>query len=192
MPRSCIICSHDDAVEINRAIGKRGSRRFIAARFNVSPSALQRHKTGCLGIASQPKIAETPANSPAPMGAVDSVRFDSSDPKTLVTATARLVDEALDLLEHAKKADDRRTALQALREARDGLQLLMKAAGMLAGDGTTIDVDARRQMALKLDAQFSVDDLRAALAGQGTNAEAVETIDATEEAIDAETRALRP
>lgn len=78
-------------------------------------------------------------------------RFESLDPPTLVAATARLVDEALDLLEHAKRADDRRTALVALREARDGLALLMKTAGMLAGDGSiTVNVDQRELAFAKL------------------------------------------
>jgi hypothetical protein len=36
-------------------------------------------------------------------------------------------------------------ALAALREARDGLQLLMRTAGMSAGDGATTIIDARRQ-----------------------------------------------
>lgn len=59
----------------------------------------------------------------------ESVRFANATPQELVAATARLVDEALGLLEHAKKADDRRTALSALKEARDGLALLMRIAG---------------------------------------------------------------
>lgn len=71
--------------------------------------------------------------------------FASLDAPTLVAATARLVDEALDLLEYAKRADDRRTALVALREARDGLALLMKTAGMLQPDGAvTVNIDQRK------------------------------------------------
>ncbi|HEY1656221.1 MAG TPA: hypothetical protein VGF86_14040 [Candidatus Tumulicola sp.] len=73
--------------------------------------------------------------------------------------TARLVDEALELLEHAKTQKDTRTALSALREARDGLALLMRAAGMLAGDGTTIAIDARRQ-SIEVISGLSTDDLR--------------------------------
>ena len=57
--------------------------------------------------------------------------------------TARLVDEALDLLEHAKKASDHRTALAALREARDGLALLMRASGLLASDNS-VTIDNRK------------------------------------------------
>ncbi|MGA8476259.1 MAG: hypothetical protein WB681_14505 [Candidatus Cybelea sp.] len=95
----------------------------------------------------------------------DSSRFDSLEPKTLVAATARLVDEALSLLEHAKRADDRRTALVALREARDGLALLMKAAGMLAGDVGTTVIDNRKQV-LNVLGKLSEDELRAIVAGK--------------------------
>jgi hypothetical protein len=73
------------------------------------------------------------------------LRFETSDAKTLVATTIRLVDEALGLLENAKKADDRRTALAALREARDGLALLMRVEGLLQPDGTNITIDNRRQ-----------------------------------------------
>ena len=87
-----------------------------------------------------------------------SVRFDSNDPKSLISATCRLVDEALSLLEHAKNAGDSRTAL---REARDGLSLLMKTAGMLGSDGATVNiVDARRQ-SVALLSKLTEDELRA-------------------------------
>jgi hypothetical protein len=90
-----------------------------------------------------------------------SVRFDSNDPKSLISATCRLVDEALSLLEHAKNAGDSRTALTALREARDGLSLLMKTAGMLGSDGATVNiVDARRQ-SVALLSKLTEDELRA-------------------------------
>lgn len=93
-----------------------------------------------------------------------SSRFDSLDPSTLVAATARLVDEALDLLEHAKRKDDRRTALVALREARDGLALLMKAAGMLAGDAGSTVIDNRKQV-VQILGGLSEAELRALVTG---------------------------
>jgi hypothetical protein len=122
-----------------------------------------------------------------------SVRFDSDDPKSLVLTTARLVDEALGLLEHAKKADDRRTALAALREARDGLSLLMRVAGMLT-DGATINVDARRQ-SLAVWANLSEDELRALASGhvtanRGLAAEPEAAVSAPSDAIDAVVRPL--
>jgi hypothetical protein len=65
--------------------------------------------------------------------------------RALAATTAKLIDEALELLEHAKSAGDRRTELAALREAHDGVALLMKVAGVLVGDGQiTVSVNQRR------------------------------------------------
>lgn len=113
--------------------------------------------------------SETPI--PARSDAGERVRFAPDDPKSLISTTARLVDEALDLLEHAKKADDRRTALTALREARDGLALLMRSAGMLAGDPAVV-IDARKQ-SIELFAGLTTDELRRL--ANGVNADEIET-----------------
>lgn len=76
------------------------------------------------------------------------------------------MDEALGLLEHAKKADARRTALSALKEARDGLALLMRIAGMLAPEAaSTTIVDQRRQVVTVLS-KLTEDELRAIARGQ--------------------------
>ena len=155
MPRSCSICTHAQTAEIAKAIAAGGSNRSMADRFSVTPSAIQRHRTGCLRL---PRRATKLAADSAHVSTSGSPRFDSADPKSLISTTARLVDEALDLLAHAKREDDRRTALVALREARDGLALLMRIAGMLAGDGATIAIDARRQTMVL--SELTVDELR--------------------------------
>jgi hypothetical protein len=89
-------------------------------------------------------VAIPAAQNGAVRGDNASVSVDASSRADLVGSTARLVDEALSLLENAKRADDRRTALAALREARDGLALLMRAGGFLAPENT-VTIDARRQ-----------------------------------------------
>jgi hypothetical protein len=63
-----------------------------------------------------------------------------------------------------KGAGDWRTALTALRDARDGLGLLMKPAGMLQADGKTTIVDARRQQ-IAIMGQLTLEDIRAFPAG---------------------------
>jgi hypothetical protein len=162
MPRACTVCSHQDTAEITKALVAGGSKSAVAARFGLSPAAIQRHRSGCLRI--RPRAEQTP-RPPAREDVSGSVRFDSGDPASLVAATARLVDEALGLLEHAKNGGDHRTALAALREARDGLALLMRTAGLLTPDGSvTVNVDARR-----LDAtlgQLSIEELRALARGE--------------------------
>ncbi|HLY00906.1 MAG TPA: hypothetical protein VKR56_00265 [Candidatus Cybelea sp.] len=167
MPRACSICVHPETAAITKALHSGGSIRDVASRFVVTPAAVGRHLRGCLRTTRR---AEKPPDVGVPADRGTSARLDTANPSTLVAATARLVDEALDLLENAKRADDRRTALVALREARDGLALLMRAAGLLSGDaGSTTIVDQRRQ-SIAIMARFSEDELRALVAA-GTRRE---------------------
>lgn len=165
--RPCTVCNHPELAAINKALlVERGSKASVAARFGLTESSVQRHRAGCLAYKPQEKSKPPSVERANPS---ESVRFDPEAPKSLISTTARLVDEALDLLEHAKKADDRRTALVALREARDGLALLMRTAGMLTGDGGSV-VDNRRQT-VQLFGKLSVEELRALAAGSVTDAQ---------------------
>lgn len=158
MPRACSICVHPDTAAISKQLSAGGSLRTVADRYQTTHAAVGRHLRNCLRTTRR---VEKPAQGEAQVSPSVSSRFDSSDPKTLVETTARLVDEALDLLEHAKRADDRRTALVALREARDGLALLMRVAGLLSNENSsTVLVDQRRQT-VQLFAQLTEDELRA-------------------------------
>jgi hypothetical protein len=159
--RQCSCCSASASSEISKAVASGESFRSIASRYGVTYAAVHRHAQNCLKTHRNEKKAATVA---ARTGAADSSRFETLEPSTLVAATARLIDEALDLLEHAKKADDRRTALVALREARDGLALLMKIAGLLQLDGGVV-IDARRQTLIANVAVLSVEELRALARG---------------------------
>ena len=43
MPRTCSICEHPKLEQINKAVMRQHSLRWIAARYEVSKSALGRH-----------------------------------------------------------------------------------------------------------------------------------------------------
>ncbi|HEV3091299.1 MAG TPA: hypothetical protein VGX91_07655 [Candidatus Cybelea sp.] len=162
MPRSCSICSHSEASAITKALGSQnGSLRTIASRFGVSHTALSRHRVNCMGIPPRTRTPAAPVERVAPAA---TFRFESLEPKVLIAGAARLVDEALELLENAKRADDQRTALRALREARDGLALLMRVAGMLTTDGAATILNDNRQLHVALDAR-SLDELLAMRSG---------------------------
>lgn len=162
MPRVCTVCAHPRTAEIAKALASGGSNRDVALRYEVTASAVQRHRVNCLRSVRRP---QTPRGKREETSPSDSLRFDSRDPSSLVATTVRLVDEALGLLEHAKRKADTRTALAALREARDGLQLLMRTAGMLSDAAqVTVAIDARRQQMAVL-AKLSEDDLRAIARG---------------------------
>lgn len=161
--RICSVCANEQTAAITKALTAGDSFRTVASRFGVTTAAAQRHAVTCLRIRrSNVKPPSSQAEKPSRES------FDSKDPSSLIATTARLVDEALDLLEHAKKAADHRTALSALREARDGLALLMRTAGMLQGDGAVID---RRTQNVQVFTSLSDDDLRALVAaGRAVNA----------------------
>jgi|HubBroStandDraft_6_1064221.scaffolds.fasta_scaffold20585_2 hypothetical protein len=163
MPRVCSACSHANTAQIAKAIASGdGSNRSLATRFGLTVSAVQRHRVGCL---RQPRRTKETRDLREPTSPAGSVRFESQDPASLISTTARLVDEALSLLEHAKSAGDHRTALQALREARDGLALLMRTRGMLAGDAGSTVIDQRRQI-INVLGGLSEDELRALATGK--------------------------
>jgi|HubBroStandDraft_2_1064218.scaffolds.fasta_scaffold04630_8 hypothetical protein len=132
----------------------------------LAPRASQRKyrcASGCL-LCFFRNRARTASGYSSPTRPPDSLRFETSDAKTLVATTIRLVDEALGLLENAKKADDRRTALAAWREARDGLALLMRVEGLLQPDGANTTIDNRKQV-IQVLANLSEDEFRALVAG---------------------------
>jgi hypothetical protein len=139
--RPCKVCASPQLAAINRELLLQGgSKSTVAARYGLTPSGVQRHRANCLAFRQREKNLGRALAVAEPTG---NARFDPEDPKSLVATTARLVDDALSLLENARRSDDNRTALAALREARDGLKLLMQNAGMLAGDGA-VTIDNRR------------------------------------------------
>jgi hypothetical protein len=162
MPRACTICANAATAEIAKAIATGESNRAVSGRFAVTASAVQRHRVNCLRAPRRTeKLAAPPTRATAP----DSVRFDSdADPKALICRAEFLLDDATAICARAKTDGDARLALQALRECRSSLELLMRAHGMLQPDGTTVNIDARRQ-SVELFAKLSIEELRALARG---------------------------
>jgi len=154
--RQCSCCSSPDTASISKAIANGESFRDIASQFGVHFTSVGRHAQRCLKVRrKEPKSATIPE----PVDRYSPSRIDPQDTQKLISTTARLVDEALDLLENAKNSGDRRTALAALREARDGLALLMRVAGLLQPDGGVV-IDQRRMTLVASLAELSSADLR--------------------------------
>jgi hypothetical protein len=156
MPRSCSICAHPQTADVAKAIAAGGSNRSVADRFAVTPSAVQRHRTGCL---RSPRRAKTSGSIEAQGAPVGPVRFESarchtcgtlledSDPQALVKRAERLLWVAETIASKAQKDDDARLALQAVDRARASLEQLLRVHGLLQPDGAvTVTVDARRQV----------------------------------------------
>jgi len=115
MPRSCTVCTHKSRAEIDRALVAGEAFRHIAARFDTSTGALQRHKADHLPVTLvKAQEAEEVAQADA---LLDQVRD--------------LQARGLAILGKAEAAGELRTALAAIREARGNLKLLAKLLGEL-------------------------------------------------------------
>ena len=115
MPQVCTICSHEDRREIDRALVGGTAKRRIAADFSVSESALWRHFREHLPeLLSRAYEAEQTAEA-----------------DKLLTDIRKIQARTLLMLQEAEKSGDLRTALAAVREARNNIALLAELRGQL-------------------------------------------------------------
>ena len=115
MPRSCTVCTHEARAEIDLALVAGETFRHIAARFDTSTGALQRHKADHLPL----KLAK----------AQEAEEVAQAD--DLLSQVRGLQARALTILDRAEEAGELRTALSAIREVRGNLELLAKLLGEL-------------------------------------------------------------
>jgi transposase-like protein len=115
MPRRCTVCDHPESHSIEEALVSGAPYRSVAKRFELSESAVYRHKTEHL-----------PAHLLKAKEVEEVARADD-----LLEQVRNLQTRALDILERAEKAGDLRTALAAISQARGNLELLGKLAGEL-------------------------------------------------------------
>ena len=115
MPRRCTVCGHPQRHRIDEALVGGTPYRSVAKRFELSESAVYRHKTDHL-----------PAYLLKARGVEETARADD-----LLEQVRHLQTHALDILERAEKVGDLRTALTAISQARGNLELLGKLAGQL-------------------------------------------------------------
>jgi hypothetical protein len=115
MPRRCTVCDHPEKHSIDATLVTGAPYRSVAKRFELSESAVYRHKTEHL-----------PAHLLKAREVEEAARADD-----LLEQVRHLQGHALDILERAEKAGDLRTALAAITQARGNLELLGKLAGEL-------------------------------------------------------------
>jgi hypothetical protein len=109
------VCDHPQRHGIDEALVTGAPYRSVAKRFDLSESAVYRHKTEHLPVhLLKAKEAEEVAQA-----------------DDLLEQVRHLQAHALDILERAEKAGDLRTALAAISQARGNLELLSKLAGEL-------------------------------------------------------------
>jgi hypothetical protein len=115
MPRRCTACDHLERHSIDEALVSGVPYRSVAKQFELSESAVYRHKTGHL-----------PAHLLKAREVEEVAHADD-----LLEQVRNLQAHALDILDCAEKTGDLRTALAAISQARGNLELLGKLAGEL-------------------------------------------------------------
>jgi hypothetical protein len=123
MPRVCSICIHPQREAIDRALVAGSAKRDVSALFRVSEDAVTRHAS-----------AHLPRALAQAQEAHESARADD-----LLSQVRCLQEITMDLLARAVQANDLRTALGAVREARGNLELIGKLLGEL-DEGPTVNV----------------------------------------------------
>jgi hypothetical protein len=115
VPRRCTVCDHQERHSIDETLVSGAPYRSVAKRFELSESAVYRHKTEHL-----------PAHLLKAREVEEMAQADD-----LLEQVRYLQTRALDILERAEKAGELRTALAAISQARGNLELLGKLAGEL-------------------------------------------------------------
>src|SRR5215208_7019854 len=138
MPRRCTVCDHPETHSIDKALVTGAPYRSVANRFDLSESAVYRHKTEHL---------------PAHLLRAKKVE-EMAQADDLLDQVRHLQTHALDILDRAEKAGDLRTALAAISQARGNLELLGKLAG---------ELDERPVVNLNVSAEWL--ELRAVIVG---------------------------
>jgi hypothetical protein len=115
VPRRCTVCDHPESHGIDETLVTGAPYRSVARRFELSESAVYRHKTEHLPVHLL-KAREVEEVAQA---------------DHLLEQVRNLQAHALNILERAEKAGDLRTALAAIYQARGNLELLGKLAGEL-------------------------------------------------------------
>ncbi len=123
MPRTCSICTHDEAHAINVALVQRDPYRSIAKHYGLSQASLSRH--------AQDHIPKLLAR------AKDAVEVADAD--SLLDCVEGLYKRTEAILEAAETAREWGTALQAIRECRGNLELLGRVTKELQ-DAPTVNL----------------------------------------------------
>jgi hypothetical protein len=109
------VCDHPERHSIDEILVTGAPYRSVAKQFELSESAVYRHKTQHL-----------PTYLLKAREAAEVAQADD-----LLNQVRSLQTHVLDILERAEKAGDLRTALAAISQARGNLELLGKLAGEL-------------------------------------------------------------
>jgi len=115
MPRTCTVCNHAERAAIDKSLVDGVPFRTIAQQFGTSATALHRHKAEHL-----------PAKLVKAQAAAEVAQADD-----LLAQMKRLQTVTMNVLKLAYDAQDLRTALVAVGQARQNTELVAKLLGEL-------------------------------------------------------------
>jgi len=123
VPRKCVVCESKQLREIDKSLVNNESKRSVANRFDLSPAAVQRHKTNHLPKSlTKAKQAGEIVESTSLMGRIE-----------------RIMSRCEMIAETATKGKDWMPAIAASRELRACLELLGRVSGQLS-TGTMVGI----------------------------------------------------
>jgi hypothetical protein len=130
MPRTCTVCSHAARQQVELALISGRAIRDIAGQFDLSKTALDRHRHEHLLDDARAVV----------------VRRTESRGHALLDEADALLGKASELLLSAEASGDTRTALTGVREARSCIELLAKlqptGTGSVIIDAESVGLDA--------------------------------------------------
>jgi len=153
MARPCSICTHAQREEIDRALAAgRTANTVLSSQFAVTEQALRRHKEKHL---------------PAQLVKAQEAR-EVAQADDLLAQVKRLQIVTMNILRIAYDAQDLRTALQAVGQARQNLELVGRIVGELEAERVQVAVlvqspDWQRVRGVILDALAPYPDARLAV-----------------------------
>lgn len=125
MARTCTVCAHPRRAEIDQALAAgQTANTVLSSQFVVTEQALRRHKAQHL---------------PAALVKAQAVQ-EVAQADDLLVQVRRLQGVTLSILRQAYDAQDLRTALQAVGQARQNLELVGRIVGELEAERVQVAV----------------------------------------------------
>ena len=115
MPHPCTVCQHPRRDAVDRHLVSGRSNRGVAREYGLGREAVRNHRA-----------RHVPQTLTRAREAREEAHADD-----LLAQVRHLHDRALHILDEAEAADDHRSALGAIREARAAVELLAKLVGEL-------------------------------------------------------------
>ena len=128
MPQTCTVCRHSARIEIERAMIAGAPLRDIAGRYNVSKTAVARHKVHILSDVKLNAEARDVARAGTIIRDVEEARARA---ERLYSAAENLLDDALTNTDGRMALQAIKSAVDILRVAREYLQLHGTVTGEL-------------------------------------------------------------